>query len=386
MLPGSITTSRQRAQGRPEEIIMWTESVVVSRMGRKAVEILAGLLLFAYCAVPSLAGDTTTNPVSSHPICVDASITPGTSDYSNTTYTGYTTGSLYTSKLTTSSGFFNAQVSTILEAKGTYLVCILASSKVPESAGFGVNVGADISFCMRMNGKNVRVRMQVRGNGSDGFTTNVITPRGTTTPDALGIIVAAGYSHSNILSADGNYLTVEYAIPLGSQGYCNDRMVGVFFDGTNGHQVSDALVSVNGDKSTTIDANYVPDKLTIEIGNVGFTNSGLVPVTIVSSPEFNAMTIDPSTVVLRDTSFDNSVDLVFGLDFLSAFYTTGARPVKSNVHNNNNGGQDLVLYFSTQDLKNFGFFTLNTTEAVLAGKTITGGTVSGKAPVTIKGG
>jgi hypothetical protein len=263
---------------------------------------------------------------------------------------------------------------------------------------------ADITFCALLKGAATPVTLLVRGAKStrsgpfDYFLDTNNDGASDGAASKFGILVAAAFGNTP-LAADGAHLVVQIAVPLAGTGptaiFCNDpltpnRMQATFYqaDGTV-LSVSDALVKINSDLSTFADSGYVPGRIAIEIKNfINLNKEGLVPVTILSTAEFNAMTVNPDSVRLMDPKnvvldYLNDVALLPGTS--QKAYTRGAKPVKSNLRLGGNGRVDLVLYFSSTDLKNAGLggFTRSTTQAFLAGFTTDNTPIAGEGGVVI---
>jgi hypothetical protein len=92
--------------------------------------------------------------------------------------------------------------------------------------------------------------------------------------------------------------------------------------------------------------------------SINLKSKGVVPVALITTPEFDAATVDPDTVEFA-----------------------GAEPVKWSVKDvDSDGDVDIVFHFKTQELN----LDLNSTEATLTGKTLdTAIDVSGTESINI---
>lgn len=326
------------------------------------------------------------SPNSAVPITVDGTSTGG--EYDTSAALGFASGSIYRSLLGDSTSQFIAFVRPLQNERGLYLVANITSSLINGNDAYAP--GAVIARIVSPAAL-IEVRRAVRSRSGlyEYFADIDQDGQFDGSPSRFGIAVAAGGG------ASGTPFTVEMAIPLDGPKavFLPGRLLAEFFaPAGQSFTVADAGVTIGGENLTRSDAAYVPERAVIDVGNiVDLSKQGLIPVTIASSPAFNAMSVDPGTVILRDhvgTLSPTPANLLVayngGTLVLGPYYSQpGARVVKSNSRTGGNGKVDLVLWFRTEDLVALGAVDLNTTKVVLIGKTFGGRPVTGTAPVRI---
>ncbi len=107
-----------------------------------------------------------------------------------------------------------------------------------------------------------------------------------------------------------------------------------------------------------------------EIDPISLKANGALPLAVFSTPEFDATTLDPSTLALGDSQLVQIATIARG----------SAEDVDGD------GLLDVVLHFSASELVDGGAINANTTELLLTGGTTDGKTVFGKDQVRILGG
>ncbi|HUV04938.1 MAG TPA: hypothetical protein VMX94_07495 [Armatimonadota bacterium] len=199
-----------------------------------------------------------------------------------------------------------------------------------------------------------------------------ITPAGLTHPITAGLAasdlsgnmdkvllvdVAPAYSILAVGASDPNLVAIAAAT------YGNGRVV---FETGNSHPSSlrpgsDAYLSQLIDWAAAPAATEQVVSIDIkpgdDVNSINLTSKGVVPVAVLTTPEFDAMTLDPSTVLFAE-----------------------AAPVRWRVEDIDcDGDTDMLFHFRTQSLN----LTRESSEASLVGSTYDGQSIRGTDSVNI---
>jgi hypothetical protein len=139
--------------------------------------------------------------------------------------------------------------------------------------------------------------------------------------------------------------------------------------GLNG-SFSIASVTITGTLvTTTINIDIKPGSFRnrIELEDACEDDNRRLPVAILTTPDFDALAVDPSTVELGDPRLSGT-----------------ATPIRSRARDvDGDGDGDLRLVFSLCDLVTNGAVAASSTELVLTGETLTGSPIRGSDSVRV---